>query len=223
MTDHQPNDDDARIEKVARAICEGLNGDPDDTFEEPYTPAWHDCIDQARVALGLDRDGAGAASSLHRPVSLTTGGRPICDVDEEPWPCRTATALDAARVRPTDEAAGFTGEVVEAPGWHEDLTAQRDAALAANRHLRDEVDRLTRERDDLQHYATGLEKGAAARLADEGQREAVKLVEYALHLRQYGERAPGGDETWAQFDRDAERFLRTQPVPRPGHDDGSRA
>lgn len=31
---------------------------------------------------------------------------------------------------------------------------------------------------------------------------------YALHLRQHGERAPGGDETWAEFDRMAERLLR---------------
>lgn len=38
--------------------------------------------------------------------------------------------------------------------------------------------------------------------------EAVKLLEYALTIRMYGERAPGGDENWRQFDRDAERFLR---------------
>lgn len=34
------------------------------------------------------------------------------------------------------------------------------------------------------------------------------LVEYALHLRMYGENAPGGDETWATWDRAAERWLR---------------
>lgn len=39
-------------------------------------------------------------------------------------------------------------------------------------------------------------------------KRAVKLLEYALHLRRHGERAPGGTETWAQFDRDAETFLR---------------
>lgn len=38
--------------------------------------------------------------------------------------------------------------------------------------------------------------------------EAVRLVALALHIRQYGERAPGGDETWAQFDRDADALLR---------------
>lgn len=38
--------------------------------------------------------------------------------------------------------------------------------------------------------------------------EAVQLLNYAMHLRQYGERAPGGDETWQRFDRDAEALLR---------------
>lgn len=38
--------------------------------------------------------------------------------------------------------------------------------------------------------------------------EAIELIRYALHLRQYGECAPGGTETWDQFDRDADRFMR---------------
>lgn len=37
---------------------------------------------------------------------------------------------------------------------------------------------------------------------------AVKLISYALHLRQFGENAPGGDETWAEFDMQAEKYLR---------------
>jgi septal ring factor EnvC (AmiA/AmiB activator) len=43
-------------------------------------------------------------------------------------------------------------------------------------------------------------------------REATRLLEYALHLRMHGERAPGGNETWRQFDQDAEHFLRGMPV-----------
>lgn len=35
---------------------------------------------------------------------------------------------------------------------------------------------------------------------------AMHQLDYALNLRQYGERAP--DETWAQFDRNAEALLR---------------
>jgi hypothetical protein len=38
--------------------------------------------------------------------------------------------------------------------------------------------------------------------------EALKLLEYAFHLRVHGERAPGGNETWAEFDRRCEAFLR---------------
>lgn len=44
--------------------------------------------------------------------------------------------------------------------------------------------------------------------------EAVRLLKYAFHLRQHGERAPGGNETWAQFDRDAEAYLRSLDVLR---------
>lgn len=40
------------------------------------------------------------------------------------------------------------------------------------------------------------------------------LLEYALHLRQHGEHAPGGNETWAEFDQRCERFLRN-PSARP--------
>ena len=35
-----------------------------------------------------------------------------------------------------------------------------------------------------------------------------KVVEYALHLRMYGEMAPGGNETWRRFDTLAEAALR---------------
>ena len=38
--------------------------------------------------------------------------------------------------------------------------------------------------------------------------EAVELLEYALHLRMHGERAPGGIETWREFDQRCEAFLR---------------
>jgi len=41
------------------------------------------------------------------------------------------------------------------------------------------------------------------------------LLEYALHLCVNGERAPGGDETWAEFSRNAEAWLRAHPAPVP--------
>ena len=39
---------------------------------------------------------------------------------------------------------------------------------------------------------------------------AIRLLEAALHLAQNGERAPGGNETWAQLWRDVEEFLRAR-------------
>ncbi len=38
--------------------------------------------------------------------------------------------------------------------------------------------------------------------------QAVALLEEALHLRMNGERAPGGNETWADWDKKAELYLR---------------
>jgi len=36
---------------------------------------------------------------------------------------------------------------------------------------------------------------------------AIRLLEEALHLRQNGERAPGGNETWRDWDKRADRFM----------------
>lgn len=41
-----------------------------------------------------------------------------------------------------------------------------------------------------------------------GHGEAVQLLRDVHHLRVHGERAPGGNETWAEFDRRCEDFLR---------------
>ena len=43
---------------------------------------------------------------------------------------------------------------------------------------------------------------------------AVRLLEEALHLRMNGERAPGGNETWHDWDLRAETFLRSL-LPEP--------
>lgn len=44
------------------------------------------------------------------------------------------------------------------------------------------------------------------RLRD-SQQQATKLLDYAYILRAHGERAPGGNETWREFDRRLEAFL----------------
>lgn len=43
---------------------------------------------------------------------------------------------------------------------------------------------------------------------------ARRLLEEALHLRMNGERAPGGNETWREWDTRTETFLRSLPVRR---------
>ena len=63
--------------------------------------------------------------------------------------------------------------------------------------------------------------GEIKRLSGERD-QAVRLLEAALHLRMNGERAPGGNETWAALWRDVEVFLRARlgsghfEVPREG-------
>ncbi len=95
--------------------------------------------------------------------------------------------------------------------------------------LRAELERERQESGRLRRELEELRNGAPQRPtphldAVKRQRStAILLVEYALHLRQHGERAPGGNETWAQFDRDAEAFLRTQDSPAqpaPGPQEG---
>jgi hypothetical protein len=39
--------------------------------------------------------------------------------------------------------------------------------------------------------------------------QATKLLNYALTIRMYGERAPGGDENWREWDMRTEVFLRS--------------
>ena len=58
--------------------------------------------------------------------------------------------------------------------------------------------------------ATGRSVHSTLIEAVEREGHAAELVEEALHLRMYGERAPGGDETWAEWDRKAEAFLRAR-------------
>ena len=77
---------------------------------------------------------------------------------------------------------------------------ERLAFGALHSHLRD------------RHPARYRALSVAGRLAD-GQLQAdldraIRLLEAALHLRMNGERAPGGSETWQDWDRRAETFLR---------------
>lgn len=74
---------------------------------------------------------------------------------------------------------------------------------------------LIRTRDNLVVERNALLRRLTKRFDDHA--EAVRLLEYALHLRMQGERAPGGDETWGVFDRDTEAFLRASMAPAGGY------
>lgn len=68
---------------------------------------------------------------------------------------------------------------------------------------------LRAKTEELRQEQTARAASQQDLTAAERQRDdAIRLLIYALHLRMHGERAPGGDETWSQFDRDAEAYLR---------------
>jgi hypothetical protein len=63
--------------------------------------------------------------------------------------------------------------------------------------------------EELQSRIKGARGVHARNWAAEVEVKRLKeAVEYALQLRMYGERAPGGDETWAKWDSMAETTLR---------------
>jgi hypothetical protein len=49
----------------------------------------------------------------------------------------------------------------------------------------------------------------------ERYQQAVRLLSEALHLAQHGERAPGGNETWAELWHKTETFLRQEAPGAP--------
>jgi chromosome segregation ATPase len=77
--------------------------------------------------------------------------------------------------------------------------AERDLARAELASARQEIEHL---RAQVASEGSYIDELIAARDA------TIKLLEYALHLRMHGECAPGGRETWAEFDRRCEAFLR---------------
>ena len=89
-------------------------------------------------------------------------------------------------MRPTPHLDAVKAQLSEAV----DACAELGMAFAAQTIT---LIRARRERDGLRRA-----------LAD-----ATRLLEFAMHLRSYGERAPGGSETWQEFDRAAEVFLRS--------------
>jgi hypothetical protein len=50
--------------------------------------------------------------------------------------------------------------------------------------------------------------------------EALALLKEAFHICQNGERAPGGNENWRDWERKTETYLRSLLRPEP-HDEGT--
>lgn len=94
----------------------------------------------------------------------------------------------------TDEMRAVAKRIIDrrAGRFHSDdgeVMAAAEEVIAAILNEADRLnDRWLRDRSDLE--------------------DAVKLLEYALHLRMHGERAAGGAETWREFDQRCEAFLR---------------
>lgn len=117
-----------------------------------------------------------------------------------------------SRTRKSTETAQTGSPGVPRPGNPENrsqpvlgeawIAAVRRALAAADQHP---------EHDRAEYVAGGLvlfvRRWETARVA-EAETEARRLVEQALHLAQNGERAPGGNETWAVWARRAEAWLR---------------
>jgi hypothetical protein len=106
------------------------------------------------------------------------------------WVAAAKTWLDDAGAR------NYTETAVEFPG--EKVSVEVKLAGEAERFV-----------FILQRVGPGkLTPHEARKQADERADAAVRLLEEAFHLRMNGERAPGGNETWRDWDRKCETFLR---------------
>jgi len=112
-------------------------------------------------------------------------------------------ALSEEQMRhwPACRAEGYTCGVHAEP-WPCHFVRLVDAVTL----LTDALDEVEAERDDL--FTRASIASGDARYLRAALDRANRLIRYALHLRINGERAPGGDETWAQWDRDADDYLR---------------
>lgn len=101
----------------------------------------------------------------------------------------------------SEDARKLSAGLTQLSGTLQAIASTAAALVAAKEQAERERDSMAR-RLGVRHQA---------------QVEAVRLIQYALHLRMHGENAPGGTETWAQFDRDAEAFLRAIEGPDGGY------
>lgn len=88
-----------------------------------------------------------------------------------------------------------------------DTRRRAEAAEAESERLAEQVSILKRECTELERDA---EFQLQTRLeAEERKATLLGIVKDGLHLRYHGERAPSGDETWDEWDRNAEIAVRS--------------
>lgn len=128
-----------------------------------------------------------------------------------PWEIYADGEWHEVRTGPVGEARG---ESLRAYSRHRDSVRDWSARngyrfqLSRRENGRLLTVRLIKDRSELEDvYVTALRplsRTQIGRLAI----EAFKVLDYALVIRMYGERPPGGDENWPEFDRRTETLLR---------------
>lgn len=175
-----------------------------------------------------------ATAGAHWPRSdaeeLADAVLAVCD--EEAINRMAQEFVNETRIRAMDFRNGATMDLVPsralvanwvaaAKTWLDDIGARNYTETACE--FGPSVSMESRLAGELERYAFILQRVGPGKLtphearkkADERADAAVKLLEEALHLRMNGERAPGGTETWADWDRAVETFLRSL-TPEPG-------
>lgn len=129
---------DAAVEVFARILCLAANGDPDDAFEAPYTPAWHDLVDEARLVIGsaLRQDFGPLLAALPH-LSPRPDAEVVAAVEvERPWFVQVESTLfngedDVMSPEPGEvvwaSSADEAGDLIEPRDYDTNLIAVRPA------------------------------------------------------------------------------------------------
>lgn len=169
----------------------------------------------AHEALAIDEFDGDSCPDLETTIEYAVRAyRRVCQSE-----AAAADQLRRIAQERTQLAVALREEKTARAATQADLTrveGERDEARHDLAHEKFALDmattRLAHRNEQAAHWRTQHDlaraKLVSARQELEQLPEAVRLLAYALHLRMHGERAPGGNETWSQFDRDAEAYLR---------------
>lgn len=154
-------------------------------------------------------DPADAATATVNAVFNMIGPPPSAELPTLARLRQTAAELQATQQALAASQQDLTRALAERDEWK----STADQIASDIRKADDQIAAALRERDEARHdlalaeFETAKLRTALDHLNGRHV-EAFQLLAYALHLRQHGEHAPGGGETWAVFDRRCETFLR---------------